>query len=269
VQQQAFDLGDFTCPLDQNPFVLQTGYRSSYQLASAFAGGRLLALEETRSAVLLSELGKRHKEGGVPTAVYLFADLHYETGGPDPNEPGKEKHLPGLRSRWYNQSANLTVPATESRRDLVWSEAVRCEPGRGLFFLPGAYYDSGWQAVADWDRSAATEPRRILGVWDGYLMFPQAGTWQLVFECLSPDQCYLEVEGQVAQGAGNQTLTVNLSQARKAFVEFRFLETGANPGDGVPNSYFRLYWTGPTVPRQPIPPRYFSHIPFEPTNVQN
>jgi hypothetical protein len=269
VPEQAFAVSDFACPLDQNPFVLETGYRSSYQLASAFAGGKLHALEDSRSTVMLSEMGKRHKDRGVPASVYLFSDLHYETGGPDPNEPGGERLMPGLRSRWYNKSNDLTVPASESRKDLVWNEPVRCDGGGGLFFLPGYYYDSssGWQCVSDWDRNAANEPMRILGVWDGHLRFPQTGSWTLDFECSALDRCYLEVDDQIIQGAGNQTLVHSFQEGRTS-VEFRFLETG----DGISSSYLRLFWRKtdpPAVSRQLIPARCFSHVPFEPTNVQN
>jgi len=269
VQADALELTDYVCPLDQNPFVLETGYRCSYQLASAFIGGNLISINSMKGTVMLCEMGKRHKTKGVATSIYLFADLHHELNAAAAGASGREGLMPGLRSRWYNKSSNLGVPASESRKELVWNEPLRRERRDRLSFLPGHYYDSssGWECVSDWDRDAANEPRRLLGVWDGYLDLPRTGNWVIEFRCDSGDSCYLEVGGRTVQGRGTRMLTGPLDEGR-TFVEFRFLETG----DGMLNSYFQLYWRktdAPTLARTLIPPERMSHAPFELSNVQN
>ena len=277
-------LTQFVCPLDQNPFVIQSGYRSSYQLASGFIGRNVMAVGSSRSTVLLSEMGKRHKNKGFQSAIYLFADLHFEISGPNPDNPSEEGVMPGLRSRWYNQSSNLTIYASEPRKELVWSDPIVRESRDGLPFLPAEYYDPGqsnpWQNVSDWDESSARNPRRIMGVWDGYIEFPSAGDWRLEFHHEQDDRCSLEIGGTTStagpSSGRNRTQVVIRSLALGAElrvpVEFKYLERGTGVGNGFPNSYFRLYWQktdAPIMPRRPIPPDRMFHLPFEPSNVQN
>ena len=273
VQADAFAATEFLCPLDQNPFVIQSGYRSSYQLASGFIGRNVMAVGSSRSTVLMSEMGKRHKNKGFESAIYLFADLHFEITGPDPDNPGEEGVMPGLHSRWYT-STSRNVPASEPKKELVWCDPIVRESRDGVHFLPMARYNStsGWQTIPEWDGgTAANEPRRILGVWNGNLEFPQAGSYTILFQAESSDETFLDVDGTVAQGRGNRSVNVTISELVVP-VEFRFVERGTGALSGFPRSYFRLYWqrtSAPLMTRRPIPAEAMFHLPFELSNVQN
>ncbi|MDA0838608.1 MAG: prepilin-type N-terminal cleavage/methylation domain-containing protein [Planctomycetota bacterium] len=285
-QAAAFAIEDFICPTDRNPFYLTTGYKTSYVLSNAFIGTR--ASQTAGEMVMLSEVGRRHKNKEAMGANYLYSDMNIRTTGSDSSEPENEIHMQGLRARCWTQSS-LTLTNSQPRAELVWASELRWLQKDKLHFLPKEYYDpaSGWTSITEWNQTNPDDYTNILIILDGYLEIPRDGAWTLSFQHAAPAPktgnatCEGEVRLGTTENRGSFTfgpaddLNIQTNKRARGTLTLPNLKAGKHPVEFIFQSNkgmyeMNFYWRGPgeTTPSV-IPAKSLSHVAFERTNLPN
>ena len=176
-QAYARSVTDFTCPMAKKTKYNSHGYPSSYIVNAAYSGGNIAAIDtDPADTLVVSEDQKRHPGDGLEKELqkhYVFGDLHISLGW-------KKGYISGLTSRWWNSNSSMWNQVQQEHPGLrepdyesIWGKTMT----ENVFgFLPNMGRDG-------WGTQTYNGVNNILVRMDGYLTFPDQGTWLITSRC--------------------------------------------------------------------------------------